>query len=209
MFLFGVVQTAATPAQTLFLQRLSKEIPYQLLSPADAAASQRRGFTSFEDSVNDIRSAGYSHEKAVSLINLDKLEVSETQAIQLWLRKSVSEKELNDKLKVIGYQDKDLGSVKELAYVIPPVQDLITMSVREVFTPEIAKRFGQFDDFPEEFVKQAAKQGLTRQWALNYWAAHWALPSLTMGFEMLHRRVISDDDIDLLMRAHDVAFLEG
>ena len=204
LMLFGVVQTAATPAQTKLLQRLGRDVPYQVLSPPDAAASQRRGFTSIDTSIEDIRSAGYTEEQADILINLDKLEITENQAVRLWLRGLTTEGELNNQLRVLGYQIKDLPSVRELAHVLPPVQDLILMAVREVFTPEIAQRFGQFQDFPEAFVVEAAKVGLTRKIALNYWAAHWALPSLTMGFEMLHRRVITDDDIDLLMRAHDV-----
>ncbi len=130
--------------------------------------------------------------------------MSEHQAVNLWLRGSITEAELNVFLWKLGYQDENLPAVKELAFVLPPVQDLITMAVREVFTPEIAQRFGQFEDFPEAFVLQAAKVGLSREHALNYWAAHWALPSLTMGFEMLHRGAIEDDDIDLLMRAHDM-----
>ncbi|GAI59226.1 unnamed protein product, partial [marine sediment metagenome] len=39
---------------------------------------------------------------------------------------------------------------KELAYQIPPVADIITMAVREAFTPDIAARFGQYQDFPSE-----------------------------------------------------------
>ena len=48
--------------------------------------------------------------------------------------------------------------------VIPSISDLITFVVREVITPD-------------EFYDWAAKQGLSREWAENYWEAHWRLPS--------------------------------
>ncbi|KKL26764.1 hypothetical protein LCGC14_2392040, partial [marine sediment metagenome] len=38
----------------------------------------------------------------------------------------------------------------------------------------------------------------------RYWAAHWALPSIQMGFEMVHRGVIGTEDLNLLLRAQDI-----
>ena len=97
-----------------------------------------------------------------------------------------------------------ISTLKRLYQVMPPVHDLVTMAVREVFTPAIVARFGQMEDFPEEFGEWAQKQGLSTFWATKYWAAHWVLPSVTHGFEMLHRRVIDHDDLDMLLKAQDI-----
>src|SRR5262249_29762538 len=78
------------------------------------------------------------------------------------------------------------------------------MSVREVFTPEIAQPFGQFEDFPERFADLAALQGVNREWARNYWAAHWGLPSPEQAFEMFHREIIGPDELNKLFRALDI-----
>ncbi|KKL11261.1 hypothetical protein LCGC14_2547610, partial [marine sediment metagenome] len=78
------------------------------------------------------------------------------------------------------------------------------MAVREAFSPEIAERFGQYDDFPPDFADWAAKKGLTEEWSKRYWAAHWSLPSATQGFEMLHRGVIERGELDMLLRALDI-----
>ncbi|GAH75211.1 unnamed protein product, partial [marine sediment metagenome] len=93
---------------------------------------------------------------------------------------------------------------KTLAYQIPPVADIITMAVREAFTPEIAAKFGQYQDFPQPLEEWAAKKGLSAEWAERYWAAHWSLPSANQGFEMLHRGVITRPELDMLLRALDV-----
>lgn len=112
--------------------------------------------------------------------------------------------DLNTDLRRIGIHPDYFDIYKTLAMRIPPVADIITMAVREAFTPEIARRFGQYEDFPKEFARFAQQQGLSQEWAERYWAAHWGLPSPQQGFEMLHRGVIDRGDLELLMKAQDI-----
>ncbi len=111
---------------------------------------------------------------------------------------------LDERLTKIGIHPDYLELHRELALVIPPISDIITMAVREVFTPAIAARFGQYDDFPAQLEEWGLKKGLSKEWSERYWAAHWALPSASQGFEMLHRGVIDRDDLNRLLRAQDV-----
>lgn len=120
------------------------------------------------------------------------------------LRQDPSLSGLDDRLAKIGIHPAYHAIYKELAYQIPPVADIITMAVREAFSPAIAARFGQYDDFPPDFAKYAAMKGLDETWAKRYWAAHWSLPSPLQGFQMLHRGVIDRDELDMLLRASDV-----
>jgi len=111
---------------------------------------------------------------------------------------------LSGELRRIGIHPKYHNVYKQLAYQIPPVADIITMAVREAFSPEIAARFGQYEDLPDDFVKYAGQKGLSREWASRYWAAHWTLPSPMQGFDMLHRGIITKDELVMLLRALDV-----
>jgi len=120
------------------------------------------------------------------------------------LRKDPDLSNIEDRLRKVGIHPDYFGVYKELAYFIPPVSDLITMAVREAFTPTIAAKFGQYEDFPPAFEEFAAKKGVTKEWAERYWAAHWSLPSSGQGFEMLHRGAINQSELDLLLRALDV-----
>ncbi|GAI67623.1 unnamed protein product [marine sediment metagenome] len=120
------------------------------------------------------------------------------------LRRDPSLSNLDIELRRIGIHKNYYALYKELAYQIPPVNDIITMAVREAFTPAIAARFGQYQDLPPDFVEWAGKKGLSKEWAERYWAAHWSLPSPQQGFEMLHRGVIGFDDLNMLLRALDV-----
>jgi len=111
---------------------------------------------------------------------------------------------LGKELERIGIHPDYTDIYKTLAYPIPPVADIITMAVREAFTPAIAARFGQYDDFPADFEKFAGMKGLSPEWAKRYWAAHWSLPSVQQGYEMLHRGIIDESDLNMLMKALDI-----
>jgi hypothetical protein len=116
----------------------------------------------------------------------------------------MGEAELNNALLRLGYTPQSVTALKALWFRLPPVQDLIRMAVKEAFTPEIAEKFGQYADLPAKFLDLAAKVGLNAEVAGWYWASHWELPSTTQGYEMLHRGVIKEEELDLLLRAQDV-----
>jgi len=121
-----------------------------------------------------------------------------------FLREDISEDTHDKILRSYKFDDDAIELIKGLYKEIPGPSDLITMAVREVFTPEIVERFGQMEGFPPEFAKWGKQVGLSEFWAQNYWAAHWILPSIGQGFEMLHRGVIDEDDLGLLLKALDI-----
>ncbi len=106
--------------------------------------------------------------------------------------------------KAEGLETKPDEDIFKAFQVHPGVADLIRFAVREVFTPEIAAKFGQYEDLPQVFIQEAKKAGLNSVDASRFWAAHWELPSITQGFEMLHRGVIDQSTLELLLRAQDV-----
>lgn len=118
---------------------------------------------------------------------------------------------LDAELRKQGVTSDRIAAIKESWQVLPGVSDLIRMAVREVFTPDIREAFKLDQDLPEEFLLWAKRMGLSPEWAGNFWAAHWELPSITNSFAMLHRKITKDDgevfaleDIRRLLRAHDV-----
>ena len=104
----------------------------------------------------------------------------------------------------MGFTPNDALIIRTLYFFVPPPTDLIRMAVRDVFSPEIAGGFGLFDEFPEAFKQFAAQQGISEEWAKNYWAAHWALPSAQQGFAMFQRRIINNDELNILLKALDL-----
>lgn len=87
---------------------------------------------------------------------------------------------------------------------MPNVQDMVRFAVREAFTPDIVKKFQLDEDLPKEFTEAAKLTGLSEDWSKMFWRAHWELPSIQQGYEMYHRKIISLDELKLLLKTQDV-----
>ena len=178
--------------------------PTRILDPADIVTAMHRGIFDRDFTALQLQQHGYDRADADTIIEILKNLPDDTVTFSLWLRGLITEDDVDKILLGRGFSRELTERYKELRFFIPPVADLVTMSVREVFTPAVAERFGQFEDFPEDFAKWAAMQGVSEDWAKRYWAAHWALPSVQMGYEMLHREVIDRSDLELLLKSQDV-----
>jgi len=152
----------------------------------------------------DISIADINPKFAEQYLDAIMTKPSSQDLIAYELRRDPNLSDLPDRLRRIGIHPDYTGLYQTLAHPIPPVADIITMAVREAFTPEIAQRFGQYEDYPPDLEKFAAQKGLTKEWSQRYWAAHWSLPSANQGFDMLHRGLITITELDMLLRALDV-----
>lgn len=196
-------QLARTGLDTEAINNL-KNLIRSLLNPPDIATSYYRGTSSDTDAVDGLIKLGYTEDDARILIDNGAQLIDVERTLDAMLRGEIDDTETNNRLRSLGYKPESIELLKRLALYIPPVEDLITMSVREVFSPEIAEKFGQYEDFPTEFERFARMKGVSTEWAQRYWAAHWRLPSAEMGYEMLHRDVIGQDDLNMLLRALDI-----
>lgn len=184
----------------LALHNLAYEVPNAMLLMQGRLMQEKS-----EDEISDgILKGGIHADYALDYANAILTKPATEDVIAYELRRDPSLSNLGTELRRIGIHPNYNELYKELAYQIPPVADIITMAVREAFTPAIAARFGQYQDLPSEFVEWVGKKGLSKDWAERYWAAHWSLPSPQQGFEMLHRGVIGIDDMNMLMRALDI-----
>lgn len=201
MSVFGGITSAQ--AQTV-LHQYGLKCPYKVLSPPDAILARFRGQITHEEMLQTIRKDGFSQADAQSMW-VSSLQVpNEIDLLGMLFREIVSEPEFDDAMRHRGWDDAWISRMKASGKLLPPVQDLISMAVREAFTPEAVAEFGLDQDFPEEFAFWAERQGVTRDWAEKYWAAHWGLPSVQMGYEMLHRGVIDERQLNALMKALDI-----
>lgn len=107
------------------------------------------------------------------------------------------------KLQEIGYTQLSANLLYDQALVIPNVGDLVGMAVREAWNDEVAQRFGYDEGLPSQFVEAAAKQGLSSDWAKRFWRAHWTLPGVTTAYELLHRGIITRQDMESMLVAAD------
>ena len=182
------------------VEEIGWSIPNAMLLVQGDLQQERR----LEEIITDISIADINPKYAQKYLDAILTKPASQDIIAYELRHDPDLTQLDSKLQRIGIHPEYTSLYKELAYQIPPVADIITMAVREAFTPSIAEKFGQYEDFPEPLKEWAGKKGLSKEWAERYWAAHWSLPSPSQGFDMLHRGLISTDELDMLLRALDV-----
>jgi len=103
-----------------------------------------------------------------------------------------------------GYDGPAIDKLQSLTEFMPGPADLVRMGVREAWRDDVAARWGYDADFPGQFAVEMRRLGDTENWAQKFWRAHWVLPSVTMGLEMLHRQVITDAEFAELLRISDI-----
>lgn len=180
------------------------DLGYAIPSPALLLQASLLKGGSFDDAAQQVTYGGIHPDYASDFIDGVLTRPDPTTIIRYLLRRDPNLGTLDDELRRIGVHPSYFDMYKELSYPVPPVSDLITMAVREAFSPQIAGAFGQYEDYPTDLTKYAAMNGLSEEWSRRYWAAHWNLPSPQQGFEMLHRGVIDEAQMNLLLRALDV-----
>lgn len=202
--LYGMASASMSGQMELAQQWVFKDVRPSIIPPEAAIDAQFKN-PNIAPAVTDVLNRiGLSDELQSILFSSARMPLSPGDARAAYLREFIGESRFSEILSANHFNDEDIETLKELMSVLPPIQDIITMAVREVFSPDIVEKFGQMEGLPEDFVKWAAQQGLSGEWAGAYWAAHWSLPSVGQGFEMLHRAVIDQDDLAMLLKALDI-----
>jgi len=125
--------------------------------------------------------------------------------LRLWLREQIGDGEINDRLRQVGVAPGAVDEFKKLAQQIPGPGDLVRFALREAWRDDVAQKWGYDQDRVAEFDEWMTKQGYSSDWAKRYWRAHWVLPSVGQGFEMLHREEINEDELRDLLKVNDLA----
>lgn len=154
-----------------------------------------------------LEQVGIEAKLANELLRLKEVRLDPETIIRAWRRQIQilgQKPDYFDDLRHQGWSDDRIELLKKVTEYFPSPADLITFAVREVYTPEIVEKYGQMEDLPPKFLEEAKKAGLPEEQAKNYWAAHWILPSVGQGYEMLHRGVIDEEGLMTLMRTQDI-----
>ncbi len=148
--------------------------------------------------------AGIGPEWSGRLWNAAHNLLTAADYISLWRRDIITEAECDEKLRKLQLSDNDIALAKRTTEFVPSPSDIVRFAVREAYSPEIAAKFGQYQDIPDQYLSEAKKAGLPENVAKQFWAAHWELPSPSMGYEMYQRRIIDKPTLEMLLRSLDV-----
>jgi hypothetical protein len=168
-------------------------LPTKVIPLAEAIEARYRGIVDAEQFSFEVQSQGFKPQRANWLYQVSENLLGTMELINLYRRGELSLDGLYTEAGKLKWTKERLDALLKVTQVIPTASDIITFAVREVYTPEVAEAFGQYEGADE--VYDIAKSdieaiGMTQETFTKYWAAHWQLPSLGQGFEMLHRGVI-------------------
>jgi len=161
--------------------------PVTPLSPDILAYGKHIGMVDDNLFKTDLNSHGFSEDKHNIIYSYYKPKLTITELLTAEKRIEKLDYDVNNALKEIGYNDKEISILRELSWFYPSPTDFIRFAVREVFTDDKKTQEALGAEFPEDIVKYAEKAGMRRDVLEWYWKAHWELPSPTQVYEMLHR----------------------
>lgn len=121
---------------------------------------------------------------------LPKRLIDSGRLVDLTFRDAPNAAKYDEQLARYGYNDENIAALKKQFEFIPSPRDVILWAVREAFYPDYIKEYGLHDEYPADAMKKyGSLSGLPTEYAEHFWHSHWELPSLSMGYEMLHRSV--------------------
>ena len=183
----------------------------QLLGAGDLLGLLRRGVIDPSKFSAELTRSGISAENISDLEQMAETLLDPGTLIRAKFRGAPIAGSYESEMARAGYTPQAASTFEEVSKIIGGPSDMIRWAVREVFTPEIVTELGLADEFPTEFIQEAAKIGMEEKIAKNEWMAHWVLPSVGQGFQMLHRRATKPDgntfvmsDMERLLRVQDV-----
>lgn len=203
----SIVSVTMRPVYNAVNQRAFKIYPNELLPPANLINLRYRGHITEEVYYDEMVRQGIDAGRADSVYMGSEVLLNGYEVVNLWRRGVLTEEDRNTQLQELGFTLDRINLLTHVTAQIPSALDVIAFAVREVYSPTIAEAFGQYEGV-EEVLDVAEDDitatGMTRETFKKYWAAHWRLPSVGQGYEMLHRDVIDEDTLDHLMIALDI-----
>ncbi|GAI69355.1 unnamed protein product, partial [marine sediment metagenome] len=155
-----------------------------------------RGDIKDEDLPFFITSHGFPKEMADDFRDLAQLRLDPANWITAFRRKYEDFSKIEADLKDQGWSEDRIEALKFVTLYYPGPTEVMTWAAREVFEPKLREKF-QLDKFmPPQFKEWAEKAGITGEVADNYWAAHWALPSIGQVIELWRRKIWDKETVD-------------
>ncbi|MBA7481130.1 hypothetical protein ES707_16600 [subsurface metagenome] len=169
---------------------------FVLLEVPQLLALWRRGKITDDELNGRLHQLGLGGDTIPELKSLIDTRLDPANWITAFRRKYEDFSKIEDDLKHQGWSEDRIEALKFVTLYYPGPTEVMTWAAREVFEPELREKF-QLDKFmPPEFKEWAEKAGITGEVADNYWAAHWALPSISEVTELWRRKIWDKETVD-------------
>lgn len=183
----GGVSTVLSPVFELAQYKMNAHFQHKIFQMNELALMVTRGIITENDYYKMASENGFDKIKAQAFLIATRQMVTASEIIIRMRKGSIKKEEAQIEAAKIGIDVLTFDKIVDAALVLPTPQDMIRFLVREVFSPDIVKKFKQDADFPPEAIAEFAKIGVPESLVKQYWIAHWELPSINQVFEMYYR----------------------
>ena len=125
-----------------------------------------------------------------------------TQLLELLWRGVITEETFRYWMRWQGFNNETIDAMIKLGERIPPASDLITMCVREAFTPEVYARVAP--ETPPEFIEWMKKQGFSEEWSRRYWVAHYRRMGVEQAWRAFYRGRFDKEQLETFLKYADI-----
>ncbi|GAJ06092.1 unnamed protein product, partial [marine sediment metagenome] len=122
---------------------------------------------------------GYSEDKAIEMLNSSYEYLDPGSRIRLGWREGKSDETIAEELVGKGFYPEDADKLVKVSHFYPSPGDLVRWQAREVFEPEMIRRYGLDAEYEEIEKAPFYGAGMTEEQIKNYWMAHWEHASWT------------------------------
>lgn len=175
------------PAQKLVRQFIPPDI--QLISAV------WRGLMPLEAAVEALKNLGYPDDWINILEQLLAPRLDPNTVITAWRRDPAKYEKLFQDLRDQGLDDDRIEAIKFVTLYYPSPQELIHWQAREVFEPEMVSKYGLKSGLGKLRRDDFYKAGMDDPQIDNHWIAHWEHANWMQVVEMLHRGIITEQDV--------------
>lgn len=190
------------------LQHLVQEAnwaePWQLLGVADILKGYHRGSLTGAEAYGEVRRHGFDAKRYEIMHNIYLQRPDLVILLECLRRGLTTPDKARETLIGEGMDPQWIDTLLALETRLPTQQEVLQWMIRDVFSPQVRQTLRLDDDYPDTITPFFRQLGLTEEHARNSWAAHWQLPSVTLSFQMLHRELITEEQLEQILIAADV-----
>ena len=191
----GSVTSALLPEMETLKQFMSSLDHYQLL-PMQQALSGFLRKTVTQDQLDEVfDKLGFHDWQWPILQELSHGRLDAGTVITLYRRFAEKYPDILDELRDQGLTDDRIEKLKDATLFYPGPGDLVNWQAKEVFEPAMIEKYGLDAEAGEINREPFYKAGMSDEQILNFWRAHWQHASWTQVLEMLHRRLITEEEV--------------
>lgn len=204
VYLPGLIRAIQEPNLEKARQHESELNPWRLLGLQDIYKAYHRGAISGGQAYKEALRHGFDAERYQVLHNVYLQRPDLVTLLEMLRRGQTTTQSAAEVLKGDGHDPEWIDRLLALQTRLPTQQEVLTWMIRDVFSPQVRQTLRLDEDYPDAITPFFQQLGLTEEHARNSWAAHWQLPSLTLSFEMLHRGLITEPQLEQILVAADV-----